>query len=132
MRDRLRPWIGAIRRDLRGRPTVVLPGGLYPLLSLAQLGADLFDNDALLVFLDELLAIAERLRAFGIDVDRARPEDVTSVEGYDAFVIGSAIYMTRWTDEAVDFTRRFSGALRSHHFFEILFRFVSGFRGIII
>ena len=29
VRDRLRPWIGAIRRDLRGRPTVVLPGGLY-------------------------------------------------------------------------------------------------------
>ena len=29
VRDRLRPWIGAIRRDLRGRPTVVLPDGLY-------------------------------------------------------------------------------------------------------
>ena len=29
VRDRLRPWIGAIRRDLRGRPTVVLDGGLY-------------------------------------------------------------------------------------------------------
>lgn len=28
-RDRLRPWVGAIRRDLRGRPTVVLPDGLY-------------------------------------------------------------------------------------------------------
>lgn len=59
-------------------------------------------------------AIAERLRASGIDVDRARPEDVTSVEGYDAFVIGSAIYMTRWTDEAVDFTERFHRALIAH------------------
>lgn len=59
-------------------------------------------------------AIAERLRAFGIDVDRARPEDVTSVEGYDAFVIGSAIYMTRWTDEAVGFTERFHKALVAH------------------
>ena len=56
-------------------------------------------------------AIAERLRAFGIDVDRARPEDVTSVESYDAFVIGSAIYMTRWTDEAVGFTEHFHKAL---------------------
>lgn len=28
-RSALRPWIGAIRRDLRGRPMVVLPGGLY-------------------------------------------------------------------------------------------------------
>ncbi|MDR2974046.1 MAG: N-6 DNA methylase, partial [Propionibacteriaceae bacterium] len=29
IRERLRPWIGAIRRDLRGRPTVVLTEGLY-------------------------------------------------------------------------------------------------------
>ena len=28
LRKELRPWIGAIRRDLRGRPVVVLPGGL--------------------------------------------------------------------------------------------------------
>jgi methylase of polypeptide subunit release factors len=28
LRERLRPFIGAIRRDLRGRPTVFLPGGL--------------------------------------------------------------------------------------------------------
>ena len=28
-RSALRPWIGAIRRDLRGRPMVVLSGGLY-------------------------------------------------------------------------------------------------------
>ena len=28
LREELRPWIGAIRRDLRGRPVVILPGGL--------------------------------------------------------------------------------------------------------
>ena len=28
LRKGLRPWIGAIRRDLRGRPVVILPGGL--------------------------------------------------------------------------------------------------------
>ena len=28
LREGLRPWIGAIRRDLRGRPVVILPGGL--------------------------------------------------------------------------------------------------------
>jgi hypothetical protein len=28
LRERLRPFLGAIRRDLRGRPTVFLPGGL--------------------------------------------------------------------------------------------------------
>ena len=62
---------------------------------------------------DEVAAvIAEQLRTAGLEVVQARPEDVTDVEGYDAFVLGSAVYMTRWTDEAVDFTRRFSGALR--------------------
>lgn len=29
LHERLRPWIGAVRRDLRGRPMVVLDGGLY-------------------------------------------------------------------------------------------------------
>ncbi|MDN5764997.1 MAG: N-6 DNA methylase [Humibacillus sp.] len=28
LRDRLRPWVGAIRRDLRNRPVVILTGGL--------------------------------------------------------------------------------------------------------
>ena len=62
---------------------------------------------------DEVAAvIAEQLRAAGLEVDHTRPEDVADVEGYDAFVLGSAVYMTRWTEEAVDFTRRFSSALR--------------------
>ena len=62
---------------------------------------------------DEVAAvIAEQLRAAGLEVDHARPEDVADVEGYDAFVLGSAVYMTRWTEEAVDFTRRFSSVLR--------------------
>ncbi|WP_026407744.1 flavodoxin domain-containing protein [Actinomyces gerencseriae] len=65
---------------------------------------------------DEVAAvIAEQLRAAGLEVDQARPEDVVDVQGYDAFVLGSAVYMTRWTDEAVDFTRRFRRALRDHH-----------------
>ena len=57
--------------------------------------------------------IAEQLRAAGIDVVRARPEDVTDIEGYDAFVLGSAVYMTKWTPEAVDFTKRFHDALKA-------------------
>lgn len=62
---------------------------------------------------DEVAAvIAEQLRAAGLEVDQARPEDVVDVQGYDAFVLGSAVYMTQWTDEAVDFTRRFRDALR--------------------
>ena len=55
--------------------------------------------------------IAERLRDAGLTVEQARPEDVTDVSGYDAFVIGSAIYMTHWTDEAVEFTWRFHDEL---------------------
>lgn len=58
--------------------------------------------------------IAERLRAAGLDVTVAKPEDVTDVSGYDAFVLGSAVYMTHWTEEAVDFTKRFAEELRNH------------------
>ncbi|SPT53968.1 Protoporphyrinogen IX dehydrogenase [menaquinone] [Actinomyces bovis] len=58
--------------------------------------------------------IADELRKSGMEVDLSRPEDVTSVVGYDAFVIGSAVYLTRWTEAALDFCRRFQGALSSH------------------
>lgn len=61
---------------------------------------------------DEVAAvIAERLRSAGIDVDTAQPEDVESVEGYDAFILGSAVYMTKWTNAAVAFTERFRETL---------------------
>lgn len=63
---------------------------------------------------DEVADVVEQqLRETGLEVDRARPEDVADVEGYDAFVLGSAVYMTRWTDEAVAFTRRFHQALHT-------------------
>lgn len=51
--------------------------------------------------------IARRLRDAGLEVDQASPQDVADVTGYDAFVLGSAIYMTRWMPEAVEFTERF-------------------------
>ncbi|MBF0697052.1 flavodoxin domain-containing protein [Actinomyces bowdenii] len=61
---------------------------------------------------DEVAAvIAQRLREAAVEVDQAHPEDVESVEGYDAFIMGSAVYMTKWTNEAVDFTRRFRTTL---------------------
>ena len=63
---------------------------------------------------DEVAAvIAERLRAAQIDVETKRPEDVDSVEEYDAFILGSAVYMTTWMPEAVDFTTRFRDVLRA-------------------
>ncbi|QQM68069.1 flavodoxin domain-containing protein [Actinomyces weissii] len=57
--------------------------------------------------------IATELRQGGHDLEVVRPQEVSSVEGYDAFVVGSAVYMTSWTEEAVDFTRRFRDALAS-------------------
>ena len=56
-------------------------------------------------------AIAEHLRAGGLEVDVRRPELVDDVDGYDAFILGSAIYMTRWTQEATEFTERFQQEL---------------------
>ena len=55
--------------------------------------------------------IAAELRQGGHDLEVVRPQEVSSVEGYDAFVVGSAVYMTSWTEEAVDFTRRFREGL---------------------
>lgn len=45
-------------------------------------------------------AIAEELRAAGFDTDLRAAEEVTSVEGYDAAILGSAIYMGNWMSEA--------------------------------
>ncbi|WP_172120846.1 flavodoxin domain-containing protein [Actinomyces faecalis] len=58
--------------------------------------------------------IAERLREADLVVDLAKPEDVTDVSDYDAFILGSAVYMTHWTPEAVDFTTRFRQELKGH------------------
>ena len=64
---------------------------------------------------DEIATVVvEQLRAGGLEVDVRRPELVDDVDGYDAFILGSAIYMTRWTDEAVDFTERFHKTLITH------------------
>jgi menaquinone-dependent protoporphyrinogen oxidase len=45
-------------------------------------------------------AIAETLDAEGIEPDLRRVEDVDEVGGYDAVVLGSAIYMGRWLKQA--------------------------------
>jgi menaquinone-dependent protoporphyrinogen oxidase len=56
-------------------------------------------------------AVAERLVAAGLDMDRERVEDVRTVEGYRAVVLGSAVYMDRWRQEALTFLRRFDAEL---------------------
>jgi len=50
--------------------------------------------------------IGERLRQGGMQVDVFDVDQVKSVGGYDAFVIGSALYMFHWQKEATKFVSR--------------------------
>jgi menaquinone-dependent protoporphyrinogen oxidase len=57
--------------------------------------------------------IAERLRAEGQQAAAQPVEAVGEVGGYDAFVIGSAVYADRWTREAIKFVQRHRAMLAS-------------------
>jgi menaquinone-dependent protoporphyrinogen oxidase len=53
------------------------------------------------------LAIAEELRRFPqLNIDLERVEDVKDVTPYQVVVLGSAVYMGQWRDEATDFLKR--------------------------
>jgi len=56
-------------------------------------------------------AIGRELRLRGLDVTVAAPEEIDDVEDYDAFVIGSAMYVGHWLETAEDFVRRFAPTL---------------------
>jgi menaquinone-dependent protoporphyrinogen oxidase len=45
-------------------------------------------------------AIAAGLGRRGVDAEVRHAEELTSLDGYDAFVIGSAVYVGRWLDRA--------------------------------
>ncbi len=51
-------------------------------------------------------AIGETLRAAGLDVTVAAPDDVAGLDGYDAAVIGSAVYAGRWMKPAKELIDR--------------------------
>lgn len=55
--------------------------------------------------------ICEELVKAGLEVEHQHPEDIVTLAGYDAVVIGSAVYMTSWISEAVEFTKRFAKEL---------------------
>ena len=61
--------------------------------------------------------IAERIAAILTESDQpaeARPvEEVTSVNGYDAVVLGAAAYMFHWLKPAVKFARKHRAELVS-------------------
>jgi menaquinone-dependent protoporphyrinogen oxidase len=56
-------------------------------------------------------AIASRLGESGLSVDCREAGDVTTIEPYDAVVLGSAVYMKRWRVGARRFLRRHAHAL---------------------
>ncbi|TFB96256.1 flavodoxin [Cryobacterium adonitolivorans] len=67
------------------------------------------------------MGIAERISAelglAGLDVrvyDAARPPHAEDVAGYDAFVVGSAVYMGHWLKDATTFVRRSQPTLLEH------------------
>jgi menaquinone-dependent protoporphyrinogen oxidase len=57
-------------------------------------------------------AIAQALRADGVRADCVPAGTVRSVGGYDAVVLGSAVYMGRWRGDARRFLRRHRRELR--------------------
>jgi menaquinone-dependent protoporphyrinogen oxidase len=55
--------------------------------------------------------IAEELQGTGLDADLRDAGSVTSLDGYDAVVLGSAIYMGSWMPEAKHLVERFQPQL---------------------
>jgi menaquinone-dependent protoporphyrinogen oxidase len=56
-------------------------------------------------------AIAKGLRAAGVDVELRAPQDVASVDDYDAVVLGSGVYAGHWLAPARQFAERHREAL---------------------
>jgi menaquinone-dependent protoporphyrinogen oxidase len=57
--------------------------------------------------------IAAALTALGVEATVIPPADVSSVEGYDACVVGSAVYAGRWLDAAKELLHSHKAALRT-------------------
>ena len=60
--------------------------------------------------------VAATLRREGLGVCLARAEDVETLEGYDAVLLGSAVYMKRWRGDARHFVKKHRKALRQKPF----------------
>ena len=58
-------------------------------------------------------AIANTLRKAGLYVAEVRPDHVSSVQEFDAVVVGSALYMGRWMAEAREFVKDNAEMLRA-------------------
>jgi menaquinone-dependent protoporphyrinogen oxidase len=58
--------------------------------------------------------IADDLARRGIDVEVKEPEEVDQLSRYDAFVIGSAVYLGQWLKPATNFVDAHQDELRRH------------------
>lgn len=56
-------------------------------------------------------AIGAALREAGLETSVVPPDEVLTLAGYDAVVLGSAVYMGRWLDPAKQFAARNGAAL---------------------
>jgi menaquinone-dependent protoporphyrinogen oxidase len=56
-------------------------------------------------------AIVDGLRRRSVEADFRATEELASLDGYDAFVIGSAVYVGRWLDAAKDLVADHAAAL---------------------
>jgi menaquinone-dependent protoporphyrinogen oxidase len=56
-------------------------------------------------------AIAAGLARRGVGAETRHTEELTSLDGYDAFVIGSAVYVGRWLDIARELVEAHAAAL---------------------
>ncbi|MFN8217662.1 MAG: flavodoxin domain-containing protein [Solirubrobacterales bacterium] len=56
-------------------------------------------------------AVAEELRAAGLEVECRESGEVKELAGYDAVVLGSAVYAKRWRGDARHFLRHHGEAL---------------------
>ena len=55
--------------------------------------------------------VGRTLEERGLDVQVASLDDVTDVSGFDAFVLGSAVYVGRWLGPARTFVEEHAGEL---------------------
>jgi menaquinone-dependent protoporphyrinogen oxidase len=56
--------------------------------------------------------VADDLRADGFDVDLLPPRQVRRLDGYDAVVVGGALYASRWHRESRRFVKRHAAEIR--------------------
>jgi menaquinone-dependent protoporphyrinogen oxidase len=61
-------------------------------------------------------AVAQALNASGVSAVCSEAEDIGTLAGFDAVVLGSAVYMKRWRPEARRFLRRHRAALAERPF----------------